>query len=143
MSDQDQFVFKDKDIPPTDALILEHLGASGHLWQSVLHHIGESYEDMKGTWNWYNDGKQWLFKMVQKKKTIFWATVLRGTFRITFYFGGKAESVITASSIRSDLKDQYLNGPRYGKIRAITLIPGNDRDISEIEKLIALKTRIK
>jgi hypothetical protein len=29
--------------------------------------------------------------MQQKKKTIFWVGVLKDTFRITFYFGNKAE----------------------------------------------------
>ncbi|MCU0456409.1 MAG: DUF3788 domain-containing protein [Bacteroidales bacterium] len=142
MSDKEQFVFKDKDLPPTDDLILQYLGASGHLWQSVMSYISESCDDTKGTWNWYNDGKQWLFKVVRKKKTIFWASVLEGGFRITFYFGGKAEPAIRASAIRDDLKDQYMTGPRYGQIRAITLRPGNTNDISEIEKLIALKMKI-
>ena len=143
MSDKDQFVLNDKDVPPTEDLILRYLGASGCLWQSVMRHIDESKDDMNGTWNWYNDGKQWLFKVVRKKKTVFWATVLDGSFKITFYFGGKAESEIRSSAIRDDLKDQYLNGPRYGKIRAITLGPENESDISEIEKLIDLKAKLK
>jgi hypothetical protein len=142
MSDQDQFIFRDQNAPPTEELILEYLGASGRLWQSVMRYISESCDETEGTWNWYNDGKQWLFKVVRKKKTIFWASVLEGGFRITFYFGGKAEPAIRESAIRDDLKEQYLNGPRYGKIRAITIRPGKASDIPEIEKLITLKMKI-
>ncbi len=105
--------------------------------------ISDNYKEMDGEWRYYNDGKQWLFKMVQKKKTIFWGAILDGAFRITFYFGGKAEPVIVASDLTDNAKQQFLTGPRYGKIRAVTTLVNNMSDVSLIEKLIAIKVKLK
>jgi len=64
-------------------------------------------KNISGNWNYYNDGKQWLFKLVQKKKTVFWAGILSDTFRVTFYFGDKAESLIEASELPSNIKNNF------------------------------------
>ncbi len=81
--------------------------------------------------------------MVIKKKTIFWGTIQDGAFRITFYFGGKAEPVIIASDLSENSKQQYLTGQRYGQIRAITILVNDMSDVGEIEKLIAIKVKLK
>jgi hypothetical protein len=58
---------------------------SGSLWQNIMNFASENYKDISGSWNYYNDGKQWPFKMVLKKKTIFSPGVYPDNFRITFY----------------------------------------------------------
>jgi hypothetical protein len=143
MAEKEIILFSDPDVKPDQKLIFSKIGSKKKLWQALMSFMSENYKESEGTWNYYNDGKRWLFKMVLKKKTIFWATVLEGAFRITFYFGGKAEPVIVASDLSDNAKQQYLTGPRYGKIRAIT-IPVNDMsDVSMIEKIIAIKVKLK
>jgi hypothetical protein len=143
MAEKEIILFSDPDVKPDQKLIFSKIGSKKKLWQALMSFMSENYKESEGTWNYYNDGKRWLFKMVLKKKTIFWATVLEGAFRITFYFGGKAEPVIVASDLSENAKQQYLTGPRYGKIRAIT-IPVNDMsDVSMIEKIIAIKVKLK
>jgi hypothetical protein len=143
MAEKEIILFSDPDVKPDEKLIFSKIGSKKKLWQALMSFMSENYKESEGTWNYYNDGKRWLFKMVLKKKTIFWATVLEGAFRITFYFGGKAEPVIVASDLSDNAKQQYLTGPRYGKIRAIT-IPVNDMsDVSMIEKIIAIKVKLK
>jgi len=143
MQTKEKFAFPDPDVKPDDQLIFSKIGGKKKLWQAIMTFISDKYSDMEGRWRYYNDGKQWLFKMVQKKKTIFWATVLEGAFRITFYFGGKAEPVIVASDLSEKSKQQYLTGPRYGKIRAITVHVDDVSDVSEIEKIIGIKVKLK
>jgi hypothetical protein len=143
MAEKEIILFSDPDVKPDQKLIFSKIGSKKKLWQALMSFMSENYKESEGTWNYYNDGKRWLFKMVLKKKTIFWATVLEDAFRITFYFGGKAEPVIVASDLSDNAKQQYLTGPRYGKIRAIT-IPVNDMsDVSMIEKIIAIKVKLK
>jgi hypothetical protein len=143
MAEKEIILFSDPDVKPDEKLIFSKIGSKKKLWQALMSFMSENYKESEGAWNYYNDGKRWLFKMVLKKKTIFWATVLEGAFRITFYFGGKAEPVIVASDLSDNAKQQYLTGPRYGKIRAIT-IPVNDMsDVSMIEKIIAIKVKLK
>jgi len=135
--------FSDPNVKPDEKLIFSRIGDKKKLWQTIMTFISDNYEEMEGSWRYYNDGKQWLFKMVQKKKTIFWSTVLESAFRITFYFGGKAEAVIVASDLSEKSKQQYLTGQRYGKIRAITTLVNDMSDVSEVKKLIAIKVKLK
>lgn len=143
MSEAEKLVLSNRDVPPTDEIIFSHIGKKKDLWQSIMADVSVHYNDMAGTWNYYNDGKQWLFKMVQKKKTIFWIGVMEGSFRVTFYFGGKAEPFIVASDLPDGEKQQYLSGKRYGNIRAVTINVNEKHDISTIMKLIEIKTRLK
>jgi hypothetical protein len=143
MTTKEILVLSDPNVKPDEKLIFSKIGAKKDLWQAVMNFVSENYKDMQGTWNYYNDGKQWLFKMVQKKKTIFWGAILEGAFRITFYLGGKAEPAIDASDLPDKVKQQYKTGPRYGKIRAITIKVNDMSDVSIIEKLIAIKVKLK
>jgi len=143
MAESDILILSDKDIIPTDEYIFSLLGEKKVLWQDLMKNLSENHKDFSGTWNYYNDGKQWLFKMVYKKKTIFWSGILKDTFRITFYFGDKAESTILESDLPPTLKDNFKTAKRYGKIRAISTKIYKSSDIELIEKLVSLKMKIK
>lgn len=143
MSESDLFVLLDKDKKPDNELIYPIIGESKQYWKEIMDHLIEIYPESSGDWNYYNDGKQWLFKMSQKKKTIFWAGILRGSFRITFYFGDKAEPVIDKSDLPQTVKEEFKTGKRYGKIRAISIKVNSASDIDTVKKLVAIKTKLK
>jgi hypothetical protein len=143
MAEKENMVLSDKQIIPTDEYIFSIIGDKKILWQSIMNHVSESYKDISGSWNYYNDGKQWLFKLVQKKKTVFWIGVLNDTFRVTFYFGDKAETLIDASDLSQNIKDDFKNGRRYGKIRAISLKISDFSDVESVKQLAAIKMKIK
>ena len=79
----------------------------------------------------------------KKLKTIFWLSIIKNSYRITFYFGDKAESAIMESSISDKLKEEFKNGKRYNKIRGITLIVNNNKVIEYVKALIIIKLSIK
>lgn len=143
MSEKEVFMFPDKENPPTEERIYSFIGEKKILWLDLMNFMKKNYPDAAGMWNYYNDGKQWLFKMVLKKKTIFWGAVLDNTFRITFYFGGKAEPVILASELPVEIKEGFINGKRYGKIRAISLNVSKLSDIEIIKTIIQIKVKMK
>ena len=143
MPEKDVHILSDKEIIPTDDYIFSYLGNKKELWKNIITYTTENYKDTSGTWNYYNDGKQWLFKMVQKKKTIFWAGILQDTFRITFYFGDKAESVIETSDLPSAIKDGFKTAKKYGAIRAVSVKVFEQSDAENVFKLIAIKQKIK
>jgi hypothetical protein len=136
-------VFKDKNQKPTEELIFNAIGDYSKYWDQLFHKLRLLFPDVEENWNYYNDGKSWLLKTVKKKKTLFWTAIFPGTFNVTFYFGDKASDLIDASSIADDLKDQYNNGKRYGKIRAITMKVLSEGDVENALKLAELKNRIK
>ena len=143
MAEKENLVLSDKQIIPNDDYIFSIIGDKKILWQSIMNHVSENYKDISGSWNYYNDGKQWLFKLVQKKKTVFWIGILKDTFRVTFYFGDKAETLIDESDLSQTIKDNFKNGKRYGKIRAISLKMSDSSDVESVKKLVAIKMKIK
>ncbi len=136
-------VLTDKNQFPTDEVVFSHIGKSKTLWISLLEHIKANYPDISWEWRYYNDGKSWLLKVTSKSKTIFWLSVIKGAFRTTFYFGDKAEKAILNSTISDELKKQFKEGKRYGKIRGITITYKNKKDVENAKKLIEVKRSIK
>lgn len=141
--DMEASVLTDKNIFPTEDVIFSHLGKSKTLWLTLFEQMHKDYPEFAEEWKYYNDGKRWLLKVTEKKKTVFWLSVIPKGFRITFYFSDKAQKQILDSAIADELKDQYINGKRYNKIRGLTIVCTKKRDITSAELLIEIKRRLK
>jgi len=139
----EQQVLTDKNQFPTEEIIFSHIGKSKILWQSVFEYIHKNHPDFSEQWRYYNDGKSWLLKVTRKSKTIFWLSVIKGSFRMTFYFTDKAEQAVTNSAVSDELKEQFKSGKRFGKICGITIIFKNKKDVEYAKSLIAIKRSIK
>jgi hypothetical protein len=142
MAEETKLVLSDKSVIPTDEHIYSYIGEKRFDWQRILNYASENYNDT-GSWNYYNDGKQWLFKLVNKKKTIFWAGILADTFRITFYFGDKVEPLMAESDLPEKIRDEFKSAKRYGAIRAVSITVRNQEDVDNILKLIVIKHKLK
>jgi hypothetical protein len=143
MSEQENLLLTDKQIYPTDELIFSIIGDKKIFWQTIMSHMSNDYRDSLGQWNFYNDGKRWLFKMVYKKKTIFWAGIITDTFRITFYLGNKAEAIIENSDLPQGIKEEFKTAKKYGLIRPVTFIVNDQTAVDNVLKMIAIKSKIK
>ena len=141
MSEISKAQFTDPSKKPDDEIIESIVGRKIDLWKSVLSHAEKNYKEVSGSWNYYKDGKQWLFKFVQKKKTLFWAAVFEKTFRITFYFGDKAESLVLDSDLPETMKDEFRNAKRFGSIRPVSVVLAEHKDVENVIKLISLKIK--
>jgi hypothetical protein len=112
-------VLSDKSVTPTDELIFSIIGKNQEHWKKIMQTIHEKYPEAQGQWNYYNDGKNWLYKMSRNKKTIFWIALHKDTFRITFYFGDKAEPIIEKrkyyESNMKEVLDILADGEARGK----------------------------
>jgi hypothetical protein len=136
-------VLKDKSVYPHDDLVFSIIGNNSVYWKKLLAAISETYPASEEVWNYYNDGKNWLFRVILKKKTLFWIGVLEDTFRITFYFGDKAEPVIEKSSLPEEIKTAFKNGKRYGKIRSISLKVKGQEDVDNALVVAGIKVAMK
>ena len=143
MADSDDIMFNDKNVRPTEEMIFSYIGEKKKYWKDLMDHAAAIAPGSEEIWNFYNDGKRWLFKYVHKKKTLFWVAVLSDTFRVTLYFGDKAEPVILSSDLSDKVKEEFITGPRYGKIRAISKKIINSEDVDQIKKAIIIKSRLK
>jgi hypothetical protein len=136
-------ILTDKNQFPTDEVISSHIGKSKALWHSLFEYVHHDHPDFTEQWKYYNDGKSWLLKVSRKAKTIFWLSVVEGSFRTTFYFTDRAQQAITKSPLSDDLKEQYRSGKRYNKIRGLTITYKNSRDVEYAKQLIGIKTSMK
>lgn len=143
MAENELIMFSDRQVVPTDELIFSIIGEKKILWQAIMNYASGNLKDASGSWNFYNDGKRWLYKFVQKKKTIFWACILENGFRVTFYFGDKAEPAIEASGLPDSVIQDFKTGKRYGKIRAISNKMDSLTDVETVKKLISIKSKLK
>ncbi|MEJ2637929.1 MAG: DUF3788 family protein, partial [Calditrichia bacterium] len=113
------------------------------LWDTIFDHIHTEYPDFSANWRYYRDGKSWLLKVAKKSKTIFWLSVIKNAFRMTFYFTDRAEEAIADSAISGALKEQFMGGKRYNKIRGITVVFRDQQDVEDAKALLAIKLAIK
>jgi hypothetical protein len=143
MAENEKVVLSDKSVIPTDDYIFSIIGERKVYWVTIMKYLSENYHDAAGSWNYYNDGKQWLFKLVRKKKTVFWSSILTDTFRITFYLGNKAETIIENSDLPLSIKEEFKTAKRYGLIRPVSIIIRDKTDVDNILKMIDIKTKLK
>jgi hypothetical protein len=139
----DQPILRDKDHFPAEEVIFSHIGRSRLLWKLLFDRMRRDHPEFTEEWRYYNDGKSWLLKVQKKSKTVFWLTVVKGGFRTTFYFPDKAAKAISTSEISGELKTQYRDGPRYGKIRGITIVHKKKRDVEDAKQLVEMKLAIR
>ena len=132
-------VLTDKDEFPSEEVIASHLGKRMALWNAVFEFIHAEHVDLEKRWRYYNDGKSWLLNVSRKKKTVFWLSVIRGTFRITAYFTDKAAESIAASALSAELKERFVAAKAMGMIRGITITFKKKSDVEDAKILIALK----
>jgi hypothetical protein len=125
---------------PGDDVIFSHLGTRRPLWEALFAFVHAEHPDFVERWRYYNDGKSWLLNVSQRKKTVFWLSVVSGTFRITAYFTEKAGDAIRASALSPQLKEQFTAGQSFGRLRGITITFRKKRDVEDARILIALKT---
>jgi hypothetical protein len=136
-------VLTDKNIFPDQQVIASHIGIHMQQWDNLLQSVRISFPGAEEKWNYYNDGKSWLFRIIWKKKTLFWVGIIKGTFRVTFYFGEKARALVESAPIPEDLKNQYRDGKWFGKLKAVTIYIKGDPDIADVLTIAGIKAKIK
>jgi hypothetical protein len=139
----EQTVLLDETQFPSEEIIFSHIGKARTLWISLFDHVQTHHPDFVKEWRYYRDGKSWLMKVTQKKKTIFWLSIIKGAFRTTFYFTDKAKEAILSSDLSEDLKEQFQSGKHYGKIKGLTVIHTAKKNIENAKMLIGIKLQMK
>lgn len=77
-------ILKDKNVFPTNEVIADVLEASFPAFEEFS--ASAAAADLTLEWNYYNDGKAWLCKVLSKKKNLAWLVVYQSFFKVTSYF---------------------------------------------------------
>ena len=139
----DPIVLSDPNIQPTEELVFSVIGENSVYWKQIIDYLYDHHSDISEQWRFYNDGKSWLYRTLRKKKTIFWIGVIKDTFRISFWFGDKAEPVLLASTLPEQIKDEFRNAKRYAHSRVISIEMRSSEDYENVIKLIELEIKLK
>ncbi len=129
----------DKTVEPTEEMVFSIIGDRAVFWKGIMAHLYDNHKYISEVWKFYNDGKSWLFRTLQKKKTIFWIQVLDDGFHVSFYFGDKLEPFILESDLPESIKNEFVNAKRYNKIRPISIDIKDSDDFENVKILAEIK----
>jgi len=134
-------LLNDKSEYPDDEVLLRELDKSKSIWDEFVNQISTSFAPMSLEWNFYNDGKAWLCKLVYKKKTVCWISVWQGFFKMTFYFTGKNNKDINGLNINLNLKKSYRSNKSFGKLKPLTIDVKAKKALSNVFELVQYKSQ--
>lgn len=130
------------DCYPDEKELSLHLGNSFKAWTNFQSLLKTHSPELKPEWNYYKDGKCWLFKVIHKKKTICWISIWEGFFKVTVYYNLKNETEVINLELSENLKSEFLNAKVSGKIKPFTINVSDSDLLPSIVKLINLKLEL-
>jgi hypothetical protein len=136
----DRPLLNDKSEYPNDDVLLQYLGKGKSNWDTFVAQISSTFAAMTMEWNFYNDGKSWLCKLVYKKKTVCWISVWEKYFKTTFYFTDKNTQDIKRLEIDKNLKSAYLSNKSFGKLKPLTVDVKTKKALTDVFELIRYKS---
>jgi Protein of unknown function (DUF3788) len=134
-------ILNDKSEYPNDKVLLRHLGKTKAIWDLFVTQISSSFPLMDLEWNFYNDGKSWLCKLIHKKKTVCCISTWENYFKTTFYFTDKNNKDINNLKIDQELKDNYRSDKSIGKLKPLMIKVKTKKALSNVFELIKYKSK--
>ena len=135
--------FTDKNVAPTEAAILVALGRAASTWRTLFEQLRAAHPELTESWNYYADGKRWLLKVTRGSKTMFWVSVVKGAFRVGFYFPERLTAALLASELSDERKLELRRGAPMGKLRSVSIELGPRGGIRDVMTLMDLKKALK
>ena len=94
-------------------------------------------------WNYYNDGKSWLGKLLYKKKNLAWLSIWNTGFKLTFYFTEKTIAGIHKLEIDNEIKNMIKNNKPVGKLIPILFLISSKNKMNDGLNILEYKMNLK
>ncbi|WP_113924017.1 DUF3788 family protein [Cognataquiflexum aquatile] len=142
-AENQQLLLRDELIVPTDKVLEKELGEDifkiySELREKISVDFGLDHE-----WRYYKDGKAWLFKATQKKKTIFWLSAWENLLKMSFYFTHNSHSGIFDLPISYATKENFRNAKPVGKLIPLTFEIDQKEQLMDVWEIIKYKKGLK
>lgn len=136
-------VLNNPDLYPDESVLKEVLTEGVYnLYTELLTAItSKSVMDLTWEWRYYNDGKSWLCKVVNKKRTIFWLSVWEGYFKVSFYFTEKHKEGIAFLPISESAKNQFIAAKPIGKLIPLTIDVYSEEQLEDVLTIAKFRAR--
>jgi hypothetical protein len=135
----DTLLLKEEEIFPADDILQEALGKLYSTYKVLMTQIiGDSF-GLTPEWHYYQDGKAWLCKIVFKKKTVFWLSIWKTCFKVSFYFTEKTIPGIRELAIDESIKESVKKSDEIGKLIPLTIEVNQSQQIADVLEIIKYK----
>mgnify|MGYP003790276697 FL=1 len=136
-------LFRDPLMPPAGEALSDalpnHLLILYHELQSRL--TGKFMLELH--WRYYQDGKAWLCKIADKKKTVCWLSLWQDHIKVSFYFTERSLPALISLDIPDEIKEKTMKADKAGKLIPCTLSLNNMEQLQDLERIITCKRAIK
>ena len=137
-------LLKGPDVLPSEDVLKNALGNDIHkVFVSFMNTITGADYGLAYEWKYYNDGKSWLCKVSNKKKTVLWLSVWEGYFKIGFYFTEKHLEEIAALDISENIKEDFCRMKPVGRLLPMIFNIHQNEQLGDLLKVVAFKKSLK
>ena len=127
---------------PTDQVLDNILGKEVFQVYKIILRIIQDEFDLEYEWRYYKDGKSWLFKTTNKKKTIFWLSVWEKLIKTSFYFTERTRNGVLELPINEKLKENISNAEAIGKLIPLVLEIDHEKNLDDFQEIVKYKKTI-
>lgn len=139
---EDQMLLRDPDILPSAEVLEKNLGKDIFVvFEELMTEI--SKKELSADWRYYRDGKSWLCKVINKKKTVFWLSIWDGFFKTSFFFTAKNCLAVGDLDIDNRIKEEFAQTKAIGKLLPLILDIRKKEQLSDLLKIIEYKKSLK
>ena len=131
----------DPNIKPENEVLESALGKNYERYTEFVGKINA--QNLTLEWNYYNDGKSWLCKILNKKKNLCWLSVWNTGFKLTFYFTEKTIEGIHELDVDDAIKNAVRETKPTGKLLPVILLIENKKRMDDGLKVLEYKMRLK
>jgi hypothetical protein len=132
----------DPEIEPTDIVLEQEFAALFPVLKGFMDNMKSDEYKLSPEWKYYKDGKAWLCKLCQKKKTVVWLSLWSGSFKLAFYFTEKTGAGIRELNIKDSLKKSYATNKPSGRLKPLVFDINNDAQLTDVYTVIKFKAGI-
>ena len=134
-------ILTDPMINPNEIVLEKILEKKYKLFQEFVGKIND--QKLVFEWNYYNDQKAWLCKVLNKKKNICWLSIWDTGFKLTFYFTKETIEGIYNLEIDNEIKKAAKEMKPVGKLCPILILIKNKQVMNDGLKIIEYKMLLK
>ncbi len=94
-------------------------------------------------WRYYNDGKEWLCKILSKKKNLGWLSICDDGFRVTVFLTSKTVDGFQALEINDEIKTCVKETKAIGRLLPVLIVINTESVIEDVLKIFEYKKQLK
>lgn len=135
-------ILTNKDEYPTNEVLQRHFSDIEYaLYRQLLDSLYQN--DLQEEWNYYNDGKSWLGKILFKKKNLGWISYLETGLQVGVYFGDRAWTQVLALDLDERIKNKLPQIEKSGKLYGVIIPISDEAYVQAALQLVLFKKTAK